>query len=52
MEQHVNPMFLSWIPRLCVEANELPLCLRREKFSLQLAFKLALNPNNPVYEAF
>ena len=35
---------------LCVEANELPLCFRREKLALQFATKIAANPNNPVYE--
>ena len=35
---------------LCVEANELPLHLRREKFALQFATKIAANPNNPVYD--
>ena len=35
---------------LCVEANELPLNLRREKLALQFATKIAANPNNPVYE--
>ena len=35
---------------LCVEANELPLRLRREKLALQFATKIAANPNNPVYE--
>ena len=34
---------------LCVEANELPLHLRREKLALQFATKIAANPNNPVY---
>ena len=35
---------------LCVEANELPLRLRREKLALQFAIKIAANPNNPVYD--
>ena len=35
---------------LCVEANELPLHLRREKLALQFATKVAANPNNPVYD--
>ena len=35
---------------LCVEANELPLRLRREKLALQFATKIAANPNNPVYD--
>ena len=35
---------------LCVEANELPLCLRREKLAVQFATKIAANPNNPVYD--
>ena len=35
---------------LCVEANELPLRLRREKLALQFTTKIAANPNNPVYD--
>ena len=35
---------------LFVEANELPLHLRREKLALQFATKIAANPNNPVYD--
>ena len=35
---------------LCVEANELPLHLRREKLALQFSTKIATNPNNPVYD--
>ena len=35
---------------LCVEANELPLHLRREKLALQFATKIAANPNYPVYD--
>ena len=35
---------------LCVEANELPLHLRREKFALQFVTKIAANPNNAVYD--
>ena len=35
---------------LCVEANELPLRLKREKLALQFATKIAANPNNPVYD--
>ena len=35
---------------LCVEVNELPLRLRREKLALQFATKIAANPNNPVYD--
>ena len=35
---------------LCVEANELPLHLRREKLALQVATKIAANQNNPVYD--
>ena len=30
---------------LCVEANELPLHLRREKLALQFATEIAANPN-------
>ena len=36
--------------RLCVEVNELPLCLKREKLAHQIATKIAANPNNRVYE--
>lgn len=39
----------SPVPSLHVEANELPIQLRREKLSLQFAFKLKANPNNPAY---
>ena len=35
---------------LCVEANELPVHLRREKLAPQFATKIAANSNNPVYE--
>ena len=35
---------------LCVEANELPLHLRREKLALQFATKIAANPNKTVYD--
>ena len=35
---------------LCVEANELPLLLRREKLALQFSTEIAAIPNNPVYE--
>ena len=35
---------------LCAEANELPLHLRREKFALHFATRIAANPNNPVYD--
>jgi hypothetical protein len=34
---------------LQVEANELPLTLRRRKFALQYVIKLKSNPNNPAY---
>jgi ribonuclease HI len=40
----------SPIPSLHVEANELPLCLRREKLSLQYITKLRSNPENPTYQ--
>jgi len=40
----------SPIPSLHVEANELPLCLRREKLSLQYVTKLRSNPENPTYQ--
>ena len=35
---------------LFVEANELPVHLRREKLALQFATQIAANPNNPVYD--
>ena len=35
---------------LCVETNESPLHLRREKLALQFATKIAANPNNPLYD--
>ena len=35
---------------LAVEANELPLSLRREKLALQYISKIAAIPTNPVYE--
>ena len=35
---------------LCVDVNELPLHIRREKLALQFATKIAANPNNPVYD--
>ena len=34
---------------LHVEANELPLDLRRRKLGLQYAIKLSSNPSNPAY---
>ena len=34
---------------LCVEANEQPLALRREKLALQYAVKVASTPDNPVF---
>jgi ribonuclease HI len=40
----------SPIPSLHVEANELPLKLRREKLTLQYITKLKSNPNNPTYQ--
>ena len=40
----------SPIPSLHVEANELPLKLRREKLALQYITKLRSNPNNPTYQ--
>ena len=40
----------SPISSLHVEANELPLHLRREKLALQYAIKLRANPSNPAYE--
>ncbi len=39
----------SPIPSLHVEANELPLSLRREKLSIQYITKLKSNPENPAY---
>jgi len=41
----------SPIPSLHVEADELPLHLRREKLSVQYALKLGANPENPAYDA-
>ncbi|MEE8152293.1 MAG: ribonuclease H family protein, partial [candidate division NC10 bacterium] len=35
---------------LAVEADEMPLALRREKLALQYATKVASNPDNPAYE--
>ena len=37
------------IPSLHVEANELPLSLRRQKLALQYIVKLKTNPCNPAY---
>ena len=37
------------IPSLQVEANELPLILRREKLTLQYITKLKSTPDNPAY---
>ena len=34
---------------LCVEADEQPLALRREKLTLQYAIKVASTPDNPVF---
>ena len=39
----------SPIPSLQVEANELPLILRREKLTLQYITKLKSTPDNPAY---
>ena len=39
----------SPISSLHVEANELPLQLRRQKLALQYVVKLKSNPNNPAY---
>jgi len=39
----------SPIPSLQVEANELPLTLRREKLTLQYITKLKSTPDNPAY---
>ena len=36
---------------LCVEADEQPLALRREKLALQYAVKIASTPENPVYNS-
>ena len=35
---------------LCIEVNDLPFHLRREKLALQFVIKIATNPNNPVNE--
>ena len=40
----------SPIPSLHVEANELPLNIRRDKLALQYSLKLISNPENPAYE--
>ena len=40
----------SPISSLHVEANELPLHLRREKLALQYAIKLRTTPSNPAYD--
>ena len=40
----------SSVQCLCVEANELPLQLRRGKLALLIAIKIAAHQNNPVYE--
>ena len=39
----------SPIESLHVEANELPLDLRRKKLSLQYAIKISSTPENPVH---
>ena len=41
----------SPVASLCVEANEPPLSVRREKLSLQYASKIASTPENPVYNS-
>lgn len=41
----------SPIPSLQVEANELPMALRREQLSLQYATKLKSNLSNPAFES-
>ena len=40
----------SPIDSLHVEANEVPICLRREKLSLQYAIKIKSTRNNPVHQ--
>ena len=40
----------SPVTSLHVEADELPLDLRREKLSVQYAMKVAANPLNPAYQ--
>jgi len=40
----------SPVSSLHVEANELPLHLRREKLALQYALKLKANPSNPTFQ--
>ena len=37
--------------RLCVQATEPPLALRRKKLALQYCLKLSANTNNPAYNA-
>ena len=40
----------SPVESLCVEAQEAPLCYRREKLALQYALKLKSNPDNPAHD--
>ena len=40
----------SPVESLFVEANELPLEIRRDKLALQYVLKLKANPENPAYE--
>ena len=37
------------ITSLCVEANKIPLTLRRQKLAVQSVLKLKSNPSNPTY---
>ena len=37
------------ITSLCVEANEIPISLRRQKLAVQYVLKLKSNPSNPTY---
>ena len=45
----LGPFRTSPETSLHVEANELPLDLRRRKLGLQYAIKLSSNPSNPAY---
>ena len=49
-EVSLGPFTTSPAQSPCVEANELPFHLRRQKLVLQFTIKIAPNPNNAVYE--
>ena len=40
----------SPVERMCVEAHQLPLEIRREKLALQYILKLKATPGNPAYD--